>query len=212
MKKNIVLGAYGWRHPLWLSTFYPDDLPEDWQLTYFSNEFNAVLVPAAYWQAGEIVDCEEWMDAVHDDFQFFVECHVNMLETITITELESCLKMLQPQIVALVILDEQQMSESAIKPFYALADSLALDVFGPDIGSGANVGSKKKNIWYPGGSCSSDLAFVENDLSDLRSARKIVEDFVSQSEGESASIIVNHPKLQVNELVKFRSMLEIMGY
>jgi len=52
LKQTINLGAYGWRHGRWSGTFYPDDLPmaddEDWRLAYYSNEFNAVMVPADY--------------------------------------------------------------------------------------------------------------------------------------------------------------------
>ncbi len=218
MKQYIETGAYGWRHAHWLNTFYPEDLPldehEDWQLTYFSNEFNAVLVPAAYWQTSEKVDCESWLDAVHEDFQFFVECHVNMLDFMSMAELSTNLKKLQPQLSALVFLDEkQQMSASVKKQFYSLADSLVLDTFGLDVVAGLTAEFSQQCIWREGSSCSSGFAFIENDLSDLRSARKIVEDFVLQSEeNEAAIIIVDHPQLQASDLSRFRSMLEIMGY
>ena len=42
--KNITVGSYGWRHPHWRGSFYPEDLPEDWQLSYYSNEFSVVMV------------------------------------------------------------------------------------------------------------------------------------------------------------------------
>ncbi len=217
MKQNINLGAYGWRHPQWSNTFYPEDLPvggpEDWQLTYFSNEFNAVLVPAAYWQTGDSVDCDCWLDAVHQGFQFFVECHVNMLAVMSMAELTANLKKLQPQLAALVFLDEhQQMSTSEKNQFYALADSLALEAFGLDAVSDSAKEVTKTNIWRVDKPCPSNFAFIENDLSDLRLVRKIVEDFVSQSENGPASIIVDHAQLQASDLSKFRSMLEIMGY
>ena len=77
MRQSINLGAYGWRQPHWDNGFYPEDLPvdgpDDWRLTYYSNEFNTVLVPADYWQTSEKADCGIWLDAVHDEFQFFVE-------------------------------------------------------------------------------------------------------------------------------------------
>ena len=217
MKQNINLGAYGWRHPHWSNTFYPEDLPvsepEDWRLTYFSNEFNAVLIPASYWQTGESIDCEQWLDAVHEDFQFFVECHVTMLEVMSMAELSANLKQLQPQLSALVFLDEQQQMSAAVrKQFYALADTLAVDVFGLERAAGSTAEAAKNNIWRRGGDCSSRFAFIENDLSDLRVARKIVEDFVSQSENGAATIIVDHAELQASDLSRFRSLLEIMGY
>lgn len=213
MKKNINLGAYGWRHSHWSNTFYPDDLPvselEDWRLTYYSNEFNAVLVPADYWKKTQDVDCEAWLDAVHEGFQFFVECHVDMLDSISMSELADNLKELQPQLSALVFLDEKQiMPESIKRQFYSLADSLMVDTFGLE---GVSA-STHTNVWRVDRPDPSNFAFIENDLTDLRLIKTMVEDFVSQSENKPATIIVSHPGLQASNLSKCRSMLEIMGY
>ena len=217
MKQNINLGAYGWRQPHWLNTYYPEGLPvdgdEDWRLSYFSNEFNAVLVPAGYWLTDENVDCESWSDAVHEDFQFFVECHVDMLDFISMDELSANLKSLQPQLSALVFLDEkQQMSASVSRQFCSLVDSMALDVFGFDAAQELTAEPEKRHIWRIDRDLSSQFAFIEDDLSDLRSARKIVEDFASRSKNGTATIIVDHPQLQASDLAKLRSVLGIMGY
>ncbi|VAW62000.1 hypothetical protein MNBD_GAMMA08-2907 [hydrothermal vent metagenome] len=68
--KTIRVGACEWDHPQWLSHFYPDDLPEDWRLTYYANVFSTVLVPEAKWQA-ENVDFEQWAEDVPDSFRFY---------------------------------------------------------------------------------------------------------------------------------------------
>ena len=213
MKQNINLGAYGWRHSHWLNTFYPEDLPvsgsEDWRLTYYSNEFNVVLVPADYWKKTQDVDCAAWLDAVHEGFQFFVECHVDMLDVISMVELGANLKELQPQLSALVFLDEKQIMPEPIKrQFYSLADSMMIDAFDLE-GVSASVHS---NVWRVDRPEPSNFAFIENDLTDLRLVKTMVEDFVSQSENKPATIIVDHPGLQASDLSKCRSMLEIMGY
>ena len=213
MKKNIDLGAYGWRHSHWSNTFYPEDLPvsepEDWRLTYYSNEFNAVLVPVDYWKKRQDVDCEVWLDAVHEGFEFFVECHVDMLDSISMSELADNLKALQPQLSALVFLDEKQlMSESIKSQFCSLADSLMIDTFGLDAGSA----STHTNVWRVDRPDPSNFAFIETDLTDLRLVKTMVESFVAQSENKPATIIVSHPRLQASDLSKCRAMLEIMGY
>ena len=66
----------------------------------------------------------------------------------------------------------------------------------------------------------SRFAFLEDDLSDLRRTRTVVEEFL-QNESEirsvpaghfeKSTIIVNHPFLQADDLIRFRTMLEIMG-
>ena len=199
MKQAIHLGAYGWRHQHWSGTFYPPELPldddEDWRLSYYSNEFNAVLVPADYWQGD---DCGDWLDSVHSDFRFFVECRASLLEQRSPADLSEALQKLQPQLSALVFLDKNLPMPAALKKTFArLADSLGIALF--DMTAGC-----------------AHFAFIEDDLSDLRASRKTVEQFAAQSQGRAASneatIIVDHAQLRASDLGKFRAMLEIMGF
>ena len=69
---RLLVGAYGWRHEHWLDNFYPDDLPEDWQLGFYANEFPAILVPAEECTA-ESYDPLDWLDEVDESFRFFIE-------------------------------------------------------------------------------------------------------------------------------------------
>ena len=68
----IDIAAYGWQSAPWQG-FYPADLPEDWRLDFYSNEFRSVLVPAGIWQQTTTDIVEEWLDAVHDQFRFYFE-------------------------------------------------------------------------------------------------------------------------------------------
>ncbi|MFV2005124.1 MAG: DUF72 domain-containing protein [Gammaproteobacteria bacterium] len=241
MKRDINLGAYGWRHAHWAATFYPEDLPveegEDWRLTYYSNEFNSVLVPSSYWQSAQRIDCETWLDDVHDDFRFCIECHANMFEFISLSEFTECLKVLQPQLAALVFLDGKLLEPDSFEMFNLLSDSLALGIYGASEISQQTMAKPVQNIWRPESPQVSNFAFIEDDLSDLRSTRKLVENFVAsivnedheperQSASQSgrqpvpqpgkydrhASLIVSHPQLQADNLSRFRSVLEIMGH
>ena len=222
MKHSINLGAYGWRHPHWLNTFYPEDLPvsepEDWRLTYFSNEFNAVLVPASYWQTGEKVDCERWLDAVHEKFQFFVECQSRMFQHISLSEFIASMKKLKPQLAGLVFLENKQAALNVEQdPFKALTDALEVDVFGASAVFGGSFSVKSKAVWRQHEPQFSNFAYLENDLSDLKSARMAIDRFASsfeklEPEITEATIIVDHAQLQASRLSEFRSLLEIMGY
>jgi hypothetical protein len=42
----VLIGSTGWQHPAWCDDYYPADLPADWQLAYYANEFPVLLVPA----------------------------------------------------------------------------------------------------------------------------------------------------------------------
>ncbi len=70
---RMIIGALGWDHDHWSGAFYPDDLPQEWRLSYYANEFSGVLIPAAVWGSGDEVLWESWLDDVPEDFLFFLE-------------------------------------------------------------------------------------------------------------------------------------------
>lgn len=73
IRAELVIGARGWVHASWLESYYPDDLPEDWQLDYYTNEFGAVLLPAELWTQAGVDDIEQWLATVGENFLFFLE-------------------------------------------------------------------------------------------------------------------------------------------
>ncbi|VAW61030.1 hypothetical protein MNBD_GAMMA09-460 [hydrothermal vent metagenome] len=68
---GILLGACGWNHAHWLGDFYPHDLPQDWYLSYYANEFSAVLLPENQWQ-NNLMALEEWAFDVSESFRFYL--------------------------------------------------------------------------------------------------------------------------------------------
>ena len=70
---GVHLFARGWEHAFWSGGFYPEDLPDEWRLTYYANEFGGVLVPAERWQAADETVLHEWIDDVHEKFLFYIE-------------------------------------------------------------------------------------------------------------------------------------------
>lgn len=70
---KLIVGARGWDHSGWNDIFYPGDLPEDWRLSYYANEFSGVLVPESVWRAADPGIFAEWCDDVADNFLFFLE-------------------------------------------------------------------------------------------------------------------------------------------
>ncbi len=214
MNKTINLGAYGWRQKHWSASFYPEDLPvdgeEDWRLAYYSNEFNAVMVPVNYWRTTLANDCEGWLDSVHPEFQFFVECDSTMFDQLTMESFTVALEVLKPQLSALVFnkgLDASNTKATSTKATSAvekqlirLATSLDVDLLGDEIDS--DIPSPR-------------FTFFEDELTDLRSARAFVDQYANQldeADVAEAVIIVDHPQLQADNLSKFKSVLDIMGY
>lgn len=74
MSKGIDIVPEGWWALGDADAFYPDDLPDEWRLAYFANQFRAVLVPRSAWQVRPAFDCADWRSDVHAAFRFFLEC------------------------------------------------------------------------------------------------------------------------------------------
>lgn len=69
----IYIGAVNWMHFAWYRIFYPDDLPEDWLLSYYNTQFQAVYLPATVWQAAPEASWTQWLGDTQDGFYFVLE-------------------------------------------------------------------------------------------------------------------------------------------
>lgn len=66
----IALGAWGWEHAAWDGGFYSEDLPREWWLTFYSNEFDAVGLDAGAWLAPDIDTLRGWVEDTREGFRF----------------------------------------------------------------------------------------------------------------------------------------------
>ena len=69
----VRLGALDWRFPAWRDAFYPADMPEEWQLTYFNTQFNCTFLKQAVWQQASAAERVQWYADTHDRFRFLLE-------------------------------------------------------------------------------------------------------------------------------------------
>jgi len=63
----------GWTDLVDAETFYPEDLPSDWRLTYYANAFDGVLLPPGLWLCAGAEQLGQWRADVHDGFHFYLE-------------------------------------------------------------------------------------------------------------------------------------------
>ena len=73
---RIYIGTQGWNHPNWQGSYYPDDLPGEWALTYYANEIPVVYLPASEnWQE----QAEQLLDGSSDKFRFILGLDASQL-------------------------------------------------------------------------------------------------------------------------------------
>lgn len=69
---QLLIGTYGWQHPVWEQEYYPEGLPPEWQLGYYGNEHPVVMVPASYWHSGSDI-AKEWLSETDASPEFVCE-------------------------------------------------------------------------------------------------------------------------------------------
>ncbi len=42
---KLQIGSYGWQYQSWNNSFYPEDLPMDWQFAYYANAYSVIMIP-----------------------------------------------------------------------------------------------------------------------------------------------------------------------
>jgi uncharacterized protein YecE (DUF72 family) len=70
---NVLVGAEGWKHVHWQRTFYPDDLPDDWQLSFYNSQYRCVYLPKSVWTSCSIADAHLWLNDTQANFRFILE-------------------------------------------------------------------------------------------------------------------------------------------
>jgi len=68
-----LLGAICWEHPSWVGTFYPEDLPAEWRLNYYSTSFECVYLPYAIWHAAAPETLDAWQHDTQEHFRFLLQ-------------------------------------------------------------------------------------------------------------------------------------------
>jgi uncharacterized protein YecE (DUF72 family) len=188
MSESLRVGSYGWRHDHWRPNFYDDDLPEDWRLTFYANEFNAVLVPASY--LDESRDIEQWCEDVNEDFQFYFEWPENMHSTDALVE------------------ELSSMGEKL--GGILLSSNIQLKIDCPVYSGQAN--DDLMDIWQPHHRLQSDLAVLAIEQNDLRQQRQWLEAFMEDSRGKGRVVLLSDPILDIKALHDLKTLIELKGF
>ena len=113
---EFYFGAKDWQHDNWLDSFYPDDLPEDWQFSYYNNEFQCVLLSDERLQNIDEEQLQEWLEDIAEPFRFFVElCPHTQWRT-----LEPKLRTLAPYVGGVILHSTSPLQEAELERFEQL--------------------------------------------------------------------------------------------
>ena len=96
---NTLIGAEAWQVPRWEQEYYPDDLPEEWQLSYYANEFSTTLIDCHRYLGTESLDyLAEALEDCHDEFRPVLSVHGGKVVPQQVAEFIDFLELLDPDI------------------------------------------------------------------------------------------------------------------
>lgn len=187
MSESLRVGAYGWRHDHWRQSFYDEALPEDWQLTFYANEFSTLLVPSSY--LAEDRNIEQWCDDVSESFRFYIEWPQSIGSADALLEE---LVAMGDKLAGIVVSSDIELDINC--PLYHCQKSHSCT-----------------DVWHPEHPVRADLALFSIDQADLRQQRSWLESYVEDSEGQCRAILLSDRLLDINKLRELKTLIELKG-
>lgn len=93
---RCYLGAAGWDHPTWTGVFYPEDLPPEWRLAFYSTVFSCVYLSYAEWAGRDVPMLAGWVEDTSPQFRFVLEANPAGTTSADVLRLEALAPRLGP--------------------------------------------------------------------------------------------------------------------
>lgn len=75
MKDKVFIGTSGFYYFHWIGKFYPEDLPRNQVLTFYSQHFNTVEINSSFYHFPRKTTVQNWVNAVTENFVFSFKMH-----------------------------------------------------------------------------------------------------------------------------------------
>ncbi|MGD8783503.1 MAG: hypothetical protein PVG75_03655 [Thioalkalispiraceae bacterium] len=121
----VLIGACGWQHDDWGAEFYPEDLPEEWQIGYYGNEYQVVMVPASYW-CSEHDTYAEWLEESDESLKMIGQWPEQGANQDEYQQAQEGIKAVSGRLLAVLIPLKSAVSHSELAIYKELAASYPL--------------------------------------------------------------------------------------
>ena len=199
---NLIIGTQGWESEAWLDFFYPEGMPEDWRLDFYSNFFECILVEESVWKAWTEEALEELVEMFEEEpFWFFFEVS-NVLTDQDVIQLEKVKRFLKKRAVG-VVLKETNQNLPEVLSGYSVTLVSKVD---------------KRDGWcwqYEGTYVSGDpVGYVDGLSRDGKVQSAMLKQFMqSLPEGQKgAPFFIGGDPIDIDQVKNLKIVGEIMGY
>ena len=191
--ENVMVGARGWA----CADYYPDELPEAWQLDYYANDFSALLVPQAQWRRWDRDDWEAFADSA--DTLVWIGFELVEADGACVAQLAEALRRLQATLPAQLGVLAQ--GGAALE----LPQSVAVTRRGTE--SGSAEGWRWRDL------SGDPLGYVAALPQEAKAQRALLEDFAASlpDKNQGAPFIVAGGCANIGQLKQFKQLTELLG-
>lgn len=199
--ENLQVGTYGWQYESWQGGFYPEDMPEDWWLDFYANNYRVVLVPETLWLGWQEDDFEEALDAVEGAFSFYFEVQESLDES-KVQQLESIAEIFAERAAGVVVFSEQNNIPEKVAELPVTLVSKTEQL---------NGWSWKHQEWICSGA---ECGVVASINIEPKQQTELLKDFMAGlPEGmQGAPFIVYDQNLDMKQLFSLKTIGEFLGY
>jgi len=184
---GLDIVTIGWELAGWDGTFYPEDLPHDWRLTYFANEFPAVIVPSGHWMQADTSQVSAWVEDVHDGFRFYL---AGPGTRATPGNLDRARRILGAKLAGLVCeKGARDWPPGPVSCFQLMGEPEGL----------------------PAAGCLPAWRIPAVQIGDLRAARTLLENLAARVPGGRALLVLAGEDIDVDDLRRWWSLAWLMG-
>jgi hypothetical protein len=199
MAYSISVGVFDWVNFPKQKGFYPDDIPEDWKLAFYSNEFNTACLslPEPGSRAEQIF---EWVDDLPEEFELglYIEHSAQIPIIQTLMQNDDCR-------ISSLIVGPSAGNNLLHKEHLLSVLSAELAIYELD------------DLWSPNNSSTQNgqialLPWAEN----MRQYREWIEQWLGSSElpplVEHKTLWLQGADTSYQQLTEIRTLTELMGY
>ncbi len=204
--ENLQIGIHGWQRADLVGQFYPEDLPSDWQLDYYSNAFRVVLVPQLEWITWDEDDLETIMEAVEVPFYFYFAVE-DYLTAENLSQLTRVVGVLKSQACGVVVWSAKPVEKTEIVGLPVTLISTHYKLPG--------WSWQNQNLWISG----EPLAYLPGLTADAKEQVALLKGFM-QSLAESGLVnkelaspcIVGGETIDMVQVTNLKVIGEFLGY
>ncbi len=199
MAYSISVGVFDWLNFPKQQGFYPDDIPEEWKLAFYSNEFNTACLslPEA---DSQIELLSEWIDDLPEEFELglYIEHSAQIPIIQTLMQNDDCS-------ISSLIVDQSASNNLLHKDNLQAVLSADIEIY------------EFEDVWTPHNSSIRNARFAILPVAEnIRQYREWIEQWLGSSELAPA---VEHKILWLQgadtsyqQLTEMRTLIELMGY